>query len=81
MSAQLMNKTRIEQTTNNDRIISTADYDDGEGPSIQHVPKAFRKLPVMPGRLNTDGKNIRSQLQDYFMKDGAVDWQWHAIGH
>lgn len=42
-------------------------------------PKAFRKLPHMPGRANAEGKSIRKKLESYFMAEGAVDWQWQAV--
>lgn len=58
------------------------------GPEVLHgnieaddddIPKAFRPLPYMPGRVNAEGENVRQKLAAYFMADGAVEWQWQAI--
>lgn len=47
--------------------------------NVTDVPKAFKLLPYMPGRLNVEGKLVRKKLAAYFMGEGAVEWQWSAI--
>lgn len=43
------------------------------------VPKAFRPLPYVPGRVNVEGKIIRKKMASYFLEEGAVDWQWRVL--
>lgn len=53
-------------------------HDDIEA-NVTDIPKAFRPLPYMPGRVNAEGKNVGQKLAAYFMEEGAVDCQCHAI--
>lgn len=58
---------------------STAVASDDSETDLTNVPKAFKSLPYMAGRVNVEGKNVRKKLSDYFMGEGAVEWQWHAL--
>ena len=36
----------------------------------------FKKKKILKSRHNITAKAVRDDFKDYFMNEGAVDWQW-----